>query len=223
MIHLHTNRRSLLRTAILFAFLPISAFSQPFTFGAKLGIPAEQFLNTVQTGNIGFASYTNRYLVGPTAELRLPFGLGLEVDALYRHYSFFSPGFRTPPPVIQLIDGYESVHSGDWEFPLLAKYRFGRRKFIRPYVEAGPAWDVLQRLDATVCSINCGNTSVTPSLRRNAVTGFVSGAGVRLGAGFLSVSPEIRYTRWGSEHFVSSTGNLASNRNQLEVLLGVTF
>ena len=34
----------------------------------------------------------------------------------------------------------------DWEFPLLAKYRF-HLKAVRPYVDAGIAWETLDRIE----------------------------------------------------------------------------
>lgn len=66
------------------------------------------------------------------AELRLPFGLSVELDALYRYYRFQVPGVS-------------NVHTGAWEFPLSTKYRFAR-EIVRPYIEAGLAADILMRL-----------------------------------------------------------------------------
>jgi opacity protein-like surface antigen len=212
-----------MRLLVLFCGIVFGIAAQPFSFGFRAGVPATSFVQATNSGSFPYTSITNRYVIGPAAEVRLPLGFAIEFDALYRHYSFLSPGFRTPPPVIQLINGYENVHTGAWELPLLAKYRFPSRKLVRPYVDGGPAWDVLQGLTATVCSINCGNTATPLSLRHGTVTGFAAGAGVSLRARFLAVSPEIRYTRWGTEHFVSPTGNLASNLNQWEFLLGVSF
>ena len=41
--------------------------------------------------------------------------------------------------------------------------------------------------------------------------------------GNLTREPEIRYTRWGAQHFFDVNGLLHSNVNQGEFLLGITF
>jgi hypothetical protein len=96
----------------------VTAFSQPFGFGVRAGVPLNDFVSTVQSPNFGFNSTTNRYIIGPMAELRLPFGLGVEVDALYRHFNFHG---TTISPTGTL---FTSANSGAWEFPVLAKFRF---------------------------------------------------------------------------------------------------
>jgi len=166
-----------------------------------------------------YTSITNRYLIGPTVELRLPFGFGVEFDALYRHFSFSSPGL-TPNPSNQL-PGLEQVNSGAWEFPLMAKYRFPS-KVVRPYVDAGIAWNKVSGLSTLYCFLNCFSAD-PPSLRHSTVTGFVAGAGIDVHLLFLHVSPEIRYTHWGAQQFQSPAGGFGSSQNEAEVLLGITL
>lgn len=72
-------------------WVPFPPCSQPFTLGAKPGIPTTRLLGAVDRSDIHYQSYTNRCLIGPTAERRLRLGLGVE-GALYRHYSFWSAG-----------------------------------------------------------------------------------------------------------------------------------
>src|SRR6516162_2544847 len=102
---------------ILLAAAPL-AVAQPFTFGIKGGVPLTDFLSATSSGNLGYFTTTNRYIVGPEAELHLPFGFGVEFNALYRHFQYSG--------VISAIDVLtnSSTTSGAWEFPLLAKYRF---------------------------------------------------------------------------------------------------
>jgi len=199
-----------------------AAFSQPFSFGVKAGVPLTDFLSTVQSPNFGFNSNTKRYIVGPTVELRLPFGLGIELDALYRRLDYTS----TSTGVDVFTSG--STTGNAWEFPVLAKYRFPS-KVVRPYVAAGVAWDTLNGLTQTVTQTvfptrtTTTTTSNPAELNQNTVMGFVTGAGVDVKVLLIHLSPEIRYTRWGAQHFLSSNGGLSSNQNQAEFLLGITF
>jgi len=207
--------------------LLLGAFSlcaQPFAFGLRGGVPLTDFLDTVQNPDqLNFQTTTSRYIIGPTVELRLPFGFGVELDALYRHLDYTSSG--------NLIDVIESSKTtgGAWEFPLLAKYRF-HSKVVRPYVDAGIAWDTLQGLTQTVTQTviptNITTTSTTSNpqeLHKNTTTGFVVGAGIDVHVLLIHVSPEVRYTRWGAQHFLSSNGGLQSSQNQAEFLVGITF
>jgi opacity protein-like surface antigen len=211
-----------MRPLLLLLFGATAAFSQPFSFGVNAGVPLTDFLSTVQSPNFGFNSNTKRYIVGPTVELRLPFGLGIELDALYRRLDYTSSG--------NLIDVFISGNTtgNAWEFPLLAKYRFPS-KVLRPYVDAGVAWDTLSGLKQTVTQTvfptrtTTTTTSNPAELNKNTVTGFVTGAGLDVKVLLIHLSPEIRYTRWGAQHFLSSNGGLQSNQNQAEFLLGITF
>lgn len=178
------------------------AFSQPFSAGVKAGLPLTDFLNTV---NGVTSTTTNRYIVGPMVELRLPFGFGVEFDALYRHFDYTDL-------VGSGVNAITSIgHSGDWEFPLLAKYKFPSH-IVRPYVEGGVSWDTLS-----------GLTSATGLTAQNGtVTGVVLGAGVDIHALVIHIAPELRYTRWTSQHF-NIANALSSNQNQAEFLVGITF
>jgi hypothetical protein len=189
------------------------AWGQLFSAGVKGGVPLTDFFNTVQSQNLSFSPTTNRYIVGPTAELHLPFGLGIEVDALYRHMSYTS--------VFGHVLGGSSAfnfNSGRWEFPLLLKYRF-HGKIARPYADAGVAWDTLTGISQSVTqSVSNGTPTV---VNKNTTAGFVIGAGLDVHV-IIHIMPEIRYTRWGSVQ-VNDTNLLKSNQNQAEFLLGITF
>ena len=182
------------------------------------------FLSTAQTGNFNYASNTNRYIIGPTAELHLPFGLGVEFDVLYRHFSYSGSGII---PGTGGIFQTTSTTSNAWEFPLLVKYRLPG-KIIHPYVDGGVAWDTLsgvsQAVTKTVANVTTKNSTGNPVELGNTTTrGFVLGAGISVKALLIRVSPEIRYTRWGAQHFLDPNGGLSSNQNQAEFLVGITF
>jgi opacity protein-like surface antigen len=192
--------------------LAVPACCQVFSFGIRGGVPLTDFASTVQNQNFTFNTTTGRYVIGPTAELRLPFGLGVEVDALYRHMSYTGSGLAGS------IIG-SSLNSGDWEFPVLGKYRFPG-KIARPYVDAGVAFDKLMGVTQSVKqSVASGNPVI---VNKDSTVGFVVGAGLDLHF-VIHISPEIRFTRWGSQQFIDPTGLLHSNQNQAEVLLGITF
>ena len=139
---------------VLGAFPALAA--GPFTFGLKGGVPLTDFTNAVSSGRFDYTSNTQRYIVGPTAELRLPFGLGVEVDALYRHFNYNA--FLTGTGVSTSTTG------SAWEFPVLAKYRFPA-PIARPYILGGVAWDTLSGLkqDVSTALSNAGVTSRTPT------------------------------------------------------------
>ena len=214
----------------LLALFSLCAAAQPFTLGVKIGTPASDFLNTVESQNFNFRSYTNRYLVGPTGEIHLPFGLSVEVDALYRHYNFETVGSLATPGATITNAG----STGAWEFPVLAKYRFPT-KIVRPYLDAGVAWDTLQgfKQAITVVSpipITAPSNYNQPS--HNTTAGFVIGGGLDIHVPFVHVSPEIRFTHWDVAHFTAGTitsgifsaaTGYNSNQNQVEAMVGITF
>ena len=215
-----------MRSWVIFLAAAPLAVAQPFSFGIKGGVPLTDFLNATSTGNLGYVTTTNRYIVGPEAELRLPFGFGVEFNALYRHLQYSS----VSNTVDVLINS--STTSGAWEFPLLAKYRFPA-KVARPYVSAGVVWDTLSGLGQTITQTviptqitSTSHTSSPAELRKNTVSGFVAGVGIEIHLLVLHISPEIRYTRWGSQHFLynpAPPGSIESNQNQAEFLVGFTF
>jgi len=191
-----------MKIPLLLLFPASLALAQPFTAGIKAGLPLTDFLNTV---NGVTSSTTNRYIVGPMVELRLPFGLGVEFDALYRHFDYTNV-------VGSGVNALTSTgHSGAWEFPLVAKYKFPSH-IARPYVEAGVAWDTLSGVTNAVGITN----------QKGTVMGAVLDGGIDIHLVVLHISPGLRYTRWTSQHF-NLNGVLTSNQNQAEFLVGFTF
>jgi hypothetical protein len=180
-----------------------SSFAQPFSAGFKAGLPLTDFVNTV---NGVTSTSTQRYLIGPTAELHLPWGFGVEVDALYRHFDYTNIIGSTTGAL-----GSVTSSAGDWEFPLLLKYRFPA-KVVRPYVDGGVAFDRLTGL----------TSAVTGSPEKGTTTGAALGAGIDIHLLIIHFLPEIRYTRWTSQHF-NVANVLSSNQNQAEVMVGITF
>jgi hypothetical protein len=227
-----------MRLVLLFLLASISVFAQPFSAGIKAGVPLTDFLNAAETGTFNYTAPTQRYIIGGVAEVRLPLGFGVEFDALYRRLGYDGYSVYTVPMtgLSQLLNS--STTGSNWEFPLLLKYRF-HFPVVRPYLDAGVAWDTLAGLQQTVTTstgfgpLPFTSTTSSPSeLRKKATMGFVVGAGVDIHAAFLHISPEIRFTRWNSTQIsdvcslcaqTSGSGLLQSNLNQAEFLVGFTF
>jgi len=74
-----------MRSLFLLLLIGGAALAQPFSAGIKAGLPLTDFLNVAQGDS---TTTTNRYLFGPEVEVRLPHGLSIEFDALYRHFSY---------------------------------------------------------------------------------------------------------------------------------------
>jgi opacity protein-like surface antigen len=210
-----------MRPLFLLLFGAVSAWAQLFSYGVRAGVPLNDFLNAAKSQQFAFNTTTNRYIVGPTAELHLPFGFGIEFDILYRHFDY--NGSAT---LMNVVSNSRTTANA-WEFPLLAKYRIPM-KIVHPYVDAGVAWDKLSGLTQTITSTFVALTTTTTrsnpaELNTTATRGFVMGAGVSVKVLKIQVSPEIRFTRWGAQHFIDPGGLLHSNLNQGEFLVGITF
>jgi hypothetical protein len=223
-----------MKLTLLLMFSSAAVFAQPvsFGFGVKGGLPLTDFINTVSGSRTTVSSVTNRYIVGPTVELRLPFGFGVEANALYRHFSYNSTA--------SLVDVLSTLRttSNNWEFPLLLKKRFGGVGPVRPFVDAGVNFNKITGLSQTVSNLVFPNRLTTTSdsnpaeLKNDFTAGFTMGGGVEIHLLLVRISPEIRYTRWGNQQFngifppggaSGITGSLTSNQNQAEFLVGFTF
>ena len=186
----------------------------PFEFGVKIGVPFTDVLNAKNNPNTLINTDTQRYTVGGSIEVKLPLRFSVEGDVLYQSFSFRSGLYGSTGSV---LTAFSDVDSKQFEFPILAKYRFSGG-VVRPYVGAGASFRRLSdigRLTNFVTGTNTGN---------DLGTGFVAEGGVQFKLLFLKVSPELRFTRWGVNNFQDGFGNLIrANRNQGEFLLGISF
>ena len=140
----------------LVLFLAAHASAQHLTFGVVGGTSITSDFETgtyISPGGIAdngpnagqtvSTSVTNTsgdrgLIVGPKLELRLPWNMSLEVDALHRALhsitaftTFYSGGSQTSYAPFQ-------ISHASWEIPVLAKYRFARAP-LHPFFEAGPS------------------------------------------------------------------------------------
>jgi hypothetical protein len=137
--------------------------------------------------------------------------LRIEIDALYRPYSFLVSS--TPPAGSLLAFAPDNVSGSEWSFPVLAQYRF-KTPLVKPFAEVGVSFDHLSNLSATAQNI----TSGLGTLLHQTNAGVVLGGGVDVKIPFIRLSGELRYTHQSSAFFQA-----ISNLNQAEVLLGVHF
>jgi opacity protein-like surface antigen len=190
-----------MRFGVLLLFAS-NAAAQSVGVGVKGGVPLNDVLESSRTfGGQTFKANTNRFTVGPMLDIRLPFGFGVEFDALYKRFDQTGDS----------INGGTVAKTGtSWEFPLLGKFRFGH-SFAKPYVEAGVSFNhlggYLLPFRTPISQQPEGST---------ARTGLTVGAGVELKFSALRLSPGIRFSHWGSETFVPST-------NAADFLIGLTF
>jgi hypothetical protein len=197
------------------------ALAQAVSVGALGGVP---FTNTT-SGH----EESPRYVVGASVELKLPAGLAVEADALYRRFGS-SSGFSFPTASnhgvttgTPFVTSFFNRQRGNaWEFPLLGKYYLRPRSSSwQPFAGTGFAFRTIARHDSGVQTIvDTSGMPQTFAFRSNFTmpleVGAVAAAGVRFHAGRVAILPQARYTRWGgAENF--------ANRNEVDLLLGVTF
>ncbi len=171
-----------------------------YAIGLRAGVPLTDAFDTVVSGGINLKSATKRFTIGPSAELVLPFGFGVEVDALYKRTTVeFSGDDKT---------GEQTT--GSWEFPLLAKFRLPGAG-LRPYLAGGVSFRHFGDLVAFATGPD------------RSTSGIVFGGGLEIKIKRLRISPEIRYTHWDSGRSGNTTGPLSYNQNQVDFLMGFTF
>lgn len=198
-----------MRSVVLIFVFALNTFAAgPILFGVRGGVPFN--LGDSLTSGLGSLTTTRRLEVGPTVGVRLPLGLSVEGDALFR---------RQTLNLGQIAGFNPNIHSNSWEFPVMFKYT-GGRKLISPVVGAGVSVRHIKDFS------NLGSVPsflLTGRSEANSF-GFVTGGGVRFQMGPVQVTPEIRYTRWGGNSLAQSLLNLTPfGNNDVSFLVGVTF
>lgn len=215
-----------MRKTALLALFAWGAGAQTFTFGVLGGVRTTGLF----TGNL--TDESRRYVIGPSADLRLPLHLSVEIDALYRRFGY-SDTF-----VVPIVPGSLTVtreRDNSWEFPVLAKYHLPIRG-LHPFAGAGIAPRTISgRADQSGYTVNfltglpsqpfsgSYKTSYDPTV------GLVIAGGAELGVGRIRFTPQIRYTRWKArflDEIVRNMGFLGlefyeAPQNQLDVMVGI--
>jgi hypothetical protein len=187
-----------MRIAVLLLIAAAAAFSQKLSFGLKAGHPLEDvFKSGVTLGSV-INPASGRYTIGPMLELHLPHRISVELDLLYRPAE---SGSTTG-------SAFSKLTASEWRIPLLLKYRF-RPGLVTPFMGAGPALQAFT-------GVTSGSGTTAP--------GVAAAAGIEGKFAIMRLSGELRYTRWGSATFGNLVSGLAQlNRNQVEVLVGISF
>lgn len=193
----------------------VPSFAQLLSFGVKGGIPITDPVD----GSFRVNPEARRYIVGPTAEIRLPMSFSVEVSALYRR-----TGYSTMQSAFGSTD-VTRVRSNVWEFPMLLKYHVGNQEnAVRPFVDGGY---VLRHFSGLTASSSSVPSLDSRFLLRNDIThGVAAGGGVEFRVSRFKIAPEFRYTYWGSrafDEFGSRGFFVRSNQHQADILLGIRF
>jgi len=145
--------------------------AQHLGYGLLGGVPFDDVLSGSSIGTIAESA---KYAIGPMGELRLPI-VSVEADALYHGDSYALQS-----------NGVSTTGSGStWQFPIVGKVKIPATPIVKPYAEAGVAFRTFNRSSFQIDS--------------NSKKGFVLGAGIDIHAILLHITPELRYTRWGSQ------------------------
>jgi len=176
---------------LLLAALAAPAWAQSISVGVRGGVPLSDAFEAVP-GALSFSNVPHRWTAGPTLEVRLPFSLGVTFDALYSRVEY------------ERQDGSGRETGGQWDFPLMLRYRAGIGP-VRPFVAGGGSFNKITDVTAPTST----------------AAGLVLGTGVEVKIPFVRITPEVRYTRRFDD--AVSLDGLRSNRNQFVFLTGITF
>jgi hypothetical protein len=190
---------------MLFGAYAASAQSlQSLSVGVKVGVP----LIDPTTGG---SDESQPYILGGSIEFRLPASFAIEADLLYQRVGESSTIYEQGG-----VSEIQRLRGNDWQVPFLGKYYFGHRSTgFQPYVATGWALRIVG-IDETFSGTGGSPVPANESYRSGIGVGAVAAVGVRIGTQKLALTPEIRYTRWGS-----STSWL--NQNELSFLLGISY
>ena len=166
-----------------------------FGAGVKGGYPLIGLLNAAGVTPPVLSKQDN-YIIGPVAEVRVPFGFAFEADGLYHGTQYH---------VVNSANNFPTtIDSSSWEIPYLGKFRFPI-PLLKPFVVAGGSYRTFNGLPPGITATH---------------NGVVAGAGLELRIKKLRLSGEVRYLRWG-EPPKNDIARL--KQDQVELLFGLIF
>jgi hypothetical protein len=188
--------------------LPLTSPFAGRTFNSVVATIQNPFVlpPTIVSEATTISSGSRSFIIGPSLEVQLPLGLAIEADALYRQMNIdMQQSILYGPLFAASVGPAIASHTDMWEFPILAKYRFSL-PFVKPYVEAGPAFRV-------------ASASLAEHMSGRGVS---AGIGIEAHLGHLRIAPEVRYTHWGRDGIYNLPYHAASYSNQVEFLAGLS-
>ncbi|SRR5712691_10712415 len=209
---------------VLLSVSPVFGQQRPsFDFGLRAGKPGTSVVGLEHDqyyrlfGGTDFME-TSNYAVGPTFAVNLTDHLAIQLDALYKPVRYTTTGPSQP--------GFYSQRSSTrghwWEFPLMAKGRFGREN-VQPFAGGGISFNhATGTTESFYTDVRAGTEtrSSRPLGMSGSWFGLVAGGGVELKAGNFQIAPELRYTHWRRTSYGPGTYALP---NQFDLLVGFTF
>ena len=211
---------------IFFLLLSIPALAQwkHLSLGVTGGVPFNRMTSSVPFG----PDESKRYTVGITIEAKLNEHVSVNFNPLYKRTGVRFGLLPNTNLVLlegdQLVASSSQVRSHSLELPVIGKYTFrsGDRK-VRPFLGAGfsfqTAW---QRYDTNILIRNAARATQSTILMSDRFrtpfdVGAVASAGVNIRQGWVTVAPEIRFTRYADAY------SLTHRRSQTEFLLSLRF
>lgn len=190
--------------------------AQSFSFGVIGGVRATGDMNSPAV------SESKRYTVGPMAGIGLPFGFGIEVDALYSREGFRAAN-STPLATTNL-----NSHANEWQVPILLTHSVPF-PVVKPFVEIGYSPRFINgTLDRSGEFLSSPTTFQPFDTRTStdwaASHGLVIGGGVKLHVGSLRLAPQVRYTHWNNAPIAFSFADgpsFSNSQDEVNVLLGI--
>jgi hypothetical protein len=153
-----------------------------------------------------FHSVTKRLLIGPSLNLELQRGLGLEFDVLYQRINYdLATGSSSAGSYF--YQSFEQTTANRWQFPLLVQYRRSMNK-ATAFVEAGPSISTIAgaKSNGTTTSVSPPSSPSTNSytIASPAVTtaGITAGGGITIPIFRHHLRAEVRFSHW----FTGTTG-----------------
>lgn len=222
---------------------PRSTLIGPLSIGVRMGILVGDLMeggssvvtdttrNPDRTTEANGESTSGRFGFGPVVQINLTKRISLNVDLMRRSVGYNATTTVTDEATSTtdaefVSERTENITAKFWDLTLLPRYRFGEPGKRRPYINGGFALRSLSKERGTVQTTDADGDIDSEDLdvqsANSSIRGAAIGAGIQIqdDVGF-KLELEFRYTRWFRRTFETVAAN--SNRNQAEVLLGLTF
>jgi hypothetical protein len=145
-------------------------------------------------------SVTKRLLIGPSVNLELPRGLGLEFDALYQRINYdIATGSSSAGSYF--YQSFEQTTANRWQFPLLVQYRHSMNK-VTAFVEAGPSISTIAGANTRGATTSVSppsppaTNSYTVTSPAETTAGITAGGGIAIPVLGHHLRAEIRFSHW---------------------------